>query len=110
MYTFGFSARNDRFEIESRQFKEVKEKLLFQLTNFGDPYIRVLDANYGNRGELLLEHQHAGMDLRGDYAKETLSSLVRVWKRPVAVATKVDNKSVLLRYDGKEHSMIPYKV
>jgi stage V sporulation protein R len=32
-----------------------------------------------------------------------------VWKRPVAVATKVDNKPVLLKYDGKEHSMTPYK-
>ena len=50
MYTFGFSGRNDRFEIESREFKEVKEKLLFQLTNFGNPYIRVTDANYANRG------------------------------------------------------------
>lgn len=110
MYTFGFSGRNDRYEIESREFKEVKDKLLFQLTNFGDPYIRVVDANYGNRGELLLEHLHAGMDLRGDYAKETLGALVRVWKRPVAVATKVDNKPVLLRYDGKEHSMVPYKI
>jgi stage V sporulation protein R len=50
------------------------------------------------------------MDLRGDYAKETLSSLVRVWKRPVAVSTKVENKNVLLRFDGKEHSMTPYKV
>jgi stage V sporulation protein R len=110
MYSFGFSGRNDRFEIESREFKEVKEKILFQLTNFGDPYIRVVDANYGNRGEMLLEHQHAGMDLRGDYAKETLSALVRVWKRPVAIATKVDNKPVLLRYDGKEHSVTPYKL
>jgi stage V sporulation protein R len=110
MYTFGFSARNDRFEIETREFKEVKEKMLFQLTNFGDPYIRVVDSNYGNRGELLLDHQHAGMDLRGDYAKETLAALTRVWKRPVALSTKVDNKTVLLRYDGKEHSMIPYKV
>lgn len=110
MYTFGFSGRNDRFEIESREFKEVKEKILFQLTNFGDPYIRVVDANYSNRGELLLEHQHAGMDLRGDYAKETLSALVRVWKRPVAISTKVDNKPVLLRYDGKEHSVTPYKL
>jgi stage V sporulation protein R len=110
MYTFGFSGRNDRFEIESREFKEVKEKLLFQLTNFGDPYIRVVDANYGNRGELLLDHHHAGMDLRGDYAKETLHALVRVWKRPVSVSTKVDNKPVLLRYDGKEHTITPYKV
>ena len=88
----------------------MKEKLLFQLTNFGDPFIRVLDANHTNRGELLLEHQHAGVDLRGDYAKETLISLVRMWKRPVAVTTRVDNKPVLLRYDGKEHSIIPYKV
>jgi stage V sporulation protein R len=110
MYSFGFSGRNDRYEIESREFKEVKEKMLFQLTNFGDPYIRVVDANYGNRGELLLEHQHAGMDLRGDYAKETLTALVRVWKRPALVATKVDNKAVLLRFDGKDHSMVPYKV
>ena len=110
MYTFGFSGRNDRFEIESREFKEVKEKLLFQLTNFGSPYIRVLDANYGNRGELLLEHLHGGMDLRADYARETLVALVRCWKRPVAVATKLENKSVLLRYDGKEHSTVPYKV
>jgi stage V sporulation protein R len=110
MYSFGFSGRNDRYEIESREFKEVKEKMLFQLTNFGDPYIRIVDSNYANRGELLLEHQHAGMDLRGDYAKETLSALVRVWKRPALVATKVDNKPVLLRFDGKEHSMVPYKV
>ncbi|MDI1447835.1 SpoVR family protein [Polyangium sp. 6x1] len=110
LYTFGFSGRNDRFEIESRQFRDVKEKLLFSLTNFGDPYIRVIDANHQNRGELLLEHQHGGVDLRADYARETLVSLVRCWKRPVAVATRLDNKPVLLRYDGKEHSMTPYKL
>jgi stage V sporulation protein R len=36
--------------------------------------------------------------------------MVRVWKRPVGVATRVENKPVLLRYDGKEHSTTPYKV
>ena len=44
------------------------------------------------------------------HARETLSALVRVWKRPVAVATKAENKPVLLRYDGKEHASTPYKV
>ncbi len=109
LYTFGYSGRNDRLEIESRSFREVKEKLLFALTNFGDPYIRVTDANYGNRGELLLEHQHGGTDLRADYARETLVALVRCWKRPALVATKMDGKQVMLRYDGKEHSVSPYK-
>ena len=110
LYTFGFSGRNDRYEIESREFKQVKEKMLFQLTNFGDPYIRVIDANYANRGELLLEHQHSGVDLRPDYARETLTALVRVWKRPVGIATRMENKPVLLRYDGKEHAMTPFKL
>jgi stage V sporulation protein R len=109
LYTFGYSGRNDRLEIESRSFKEVKEKLLFALTNFGDPCIRVVDANHANRGELLLEHQHGGMDLRADYARETLSALVRCWKRPALVATRMDGKQVMLRYDGKEHSVSPYK-
>ncbi|MBK6520102.1 MAG: SpoVR family protein [Polyangiaceae bacterium] len=109
LYTFGYSGRNDRFEVESRQFKEVKDKLLFQLTNFGDPYIRVIDANYANRGELLLAHEHMGADLRQDYAKETLQALVRVWKRPVALTTKLEQKTVMVRYDGSEHSVTPYR-
>ncbi len=109
LYTFGFSGRNDRFEVESRKFKDVKDKLLFQLTNSGEPVITVHDANHSNRGELLLVHEHLGMDLRQDYAKETLSALVRVWKRPVCIATKIEQKSVLLRFDGSEHSSAPYR-
>jgi stage V sporulation protein R len=110
LYTFGYSGRNERFEIESRAFREVKEKLLFQLTNFGDPVIRVIDANYQNRGELLLQHDHMGVDLRQDYAKETLAALVRVWKRPVALVTKLEGKSVQARFDGSDHTVSAYKV
>jgi stage V sporulation protein R len=104
LFSFAWSNRNERYEIESREFKQVKEKLLFQLTNGGNPFIYVEDANFENRGELLLKHDHQGMDLRQDYAKEVLRSLVRVWKRPVNVATILESKPVLLRYDGKEHS------
>ena len=72
--------------------------------------IRVIDANYANRGELMLAHDHMGVDLRQDYAKETLQALVRVWKRPVALATKLEQKAVMLRYDGSEHTVAPYRV
>ena len=104
--TFGFnySNRNERYEIESREFKQIKEKLLFQLTNAGNPFIYVEDANYDNRGELYLSHDHQGTDLQIDYAKEVLRSLQRVWKRPVNIATVVDGKPAVLRYDGTEHS------
>jgi stage V sporulation protein R len=104
LYTFNWSNRNERYEIESREFRAVKEKLLGQLTNFGNPVICVEDANFENRGELLLRHDHRGVDLRPDYAKETLAALVRVWRRPVCLATLNEGKRTLLRYDGKEHT------
>ncbi|MGF1466125.1 MAG: SpoVR family protein [Sandaracinaceae bacterium] len=109
LYSFGFNQRNDRFEIESRQFDEVKEKLLFSLTNAGQPFIRVTDSNHGNRGELLLEHDHQGVDLRLDWARDVLRCLERVWRRPVEVHTLVDGKPTLLRFDGKEHVQRPLK-
>jgi stage V sporulation protein R len=105
LFTYNWSNRNERFEIESREFRNVKEKLLAQLTNFGSPVIYVDDANFENRGELLLHHDHRGIDLRTDYAKETLVALQRVWRRPVCLATLVDNKKALLRYDGKDHTV-----
>ncbi|NIR42145.1 MAG: SpoVR family protein, partial [Actinobacteria bacterium] len=49
MYAFGYNPRNDRWEIETRQFEQVKQRLLFQLTNAGNPVIRVVDANHNNR-------------------------------------------------------------
>ena len=81
----------------------MKDKLLSQLTNFGNPYIFVEDANHQNRSELLLRHRHEGVDLRADYAREALRALFRVWKRPVVIATVVDERPVHLCYDGKEH-------
>ena len=104
LYTFGYNEKRDRWEIEGRKFRDVKEKLLFALTNAGQPFIDVIDKNHENRGELLIRHQHQGVDLRMDYAREVLTSLHRVWKRPVELHTIIDSKPSLLRFDGKEHA------
>jgi stage V sporulation protein R len=104
LFSFSWSNRNERYEIVSREFKQIKDKLLFQLTNAGNPFIYVEDGNFENRGELLLRHEHQGVDLRADYAKETLRALVRVWKRPVSVSTFSEGKPTVIRYDGREHT------
>jgi stage V sporulation protein R len=103
-YSFLFSERSGNWEIESREFKKVKEKLLFRLTNFGQPFIFVQDGNFENRGELLLRHRHEGIDLRIDHARDTLQNLCRVWKRPVNLLTRIDGKGKILRFDGRDHS------
>ncbi len=107
MFTYAWSNRNDRFEIDTREFKAIKEKLLFKLTNFGQPFIYVEDGNYENRGELYLKHDHQGVDLDLEKARETLRCLFRVWKRPTAISTTLDGRPSTLRYDGKDHTTRP---
>merc|ERR1711916_189411 len=92
LYSFGFNGKADRWEGESRAFQDVKEKLLFQLTNAGNPIISVTDSNHRNRGELLLYHDHQGVDLRKDYAEAVLTSLQRIWRRPVELETRLEEK------------------
>ncbi len=88
--------------ISSRDFERIKQIILGNLTNVGAPVIRILDGNYGNRGELLLTHQHEGVDLKWDFARETLVNVHRLWKRPVHVETVKEEKKTRLSFDGKE--------
>lgn len=107
LFVFDFNDKKNTWEIATREFKKVKDKLLQQLTNFGHPVIDVVDANFGNRGELVLSHRHDGMDLDPGYARKTLENLQRLWRRPVGVVTRVDDKQVLLRHDGEGFSEEP---
>ncbi len=63
-----------------------------------------MDGNFENRGELLLAHKHDGLDLKRDYARETLRNLQSLWRRPVNLVTKVEGKGVILRFDGQDHT------
>ena len=102
LFSFGYNPRHRRYEIESRQFADVKRKLLTQLTNNGHPRIRVLDGNHENRGELLLEHEHEGVDLDPGYTQEVLTNVHGLWGRPVGLLTRADDKPLLARFDGSE--------
>ncbi len=103
LFAFNYNKGSSQYEISSREFKEIKSKLLFSLTNFGQPFIYVGDANYGNRGEILLLHKHEGIDLKENYAKEVLKNMFQIWKRPVLVETKVGDKLKIYSFDGKDH-------
>jgi stage V sporulation protein R len=104
LFVFNFNEKKNNWEIATREFRKVKNKLLQQLTNFGQPVIDVVDANYENKGELVLAHKHDGMDLDPTYARETLRNLQAIWRRPVGIITRADSKPVLQRHDGKEFS------
>ena len=96
--------QND-FEIASREFQEVKTQLLNALTNHGRPFIFVKDGNYRNRGELYLLHQYEGIELKQDYAQDTLANLQKLWRRPVHIETAIDDKPSILSFDGTSHEV-----
>jgi stage V sporulation protein R len=104
MFSFGYNRQNRRYEIESRQFDDVKKKMLMQLTNMGQPRIRLIDANSGNKGHLLLEHLHAGVDLDPAYTREVLTNMYSIWTRPVFIKTRdaEKNRPIIASFDGSE--------
>ncbi|MBW2701411.1 MAG: SpoVR family protein [Deltaproteobacteria bacterium] len=104
MFGYDYNPRAHHWEITTRNYKEIKNKLLFQLTNFGQPIIEVVDSNHANRGELLLLHRHEGVDIKLDWAQSTMEALYRIWTRPVLLQTIVGEKVTVLRHDGTEHT------
>jgi stage V sporulation protein R len=81
-FSFSLNERTGNYEIDSREFHQVKHKILFQLTNFG----RALHLRRGRQPRqprrALLRHRHEGVDLQADHARATLVALHRIWRRP----------------------------
>lgn len=105
LFKFGYNEYTEHYEIESRQFEQIKQQLLFSLTNMGRPIIFVKDGNYKNRGELFLEHRFNGPELKLSYAKDTLENMYRLWRRPVNLQTVIGENVTLLRWDETGYSV-----
>jgi stage V sporulation protein R len=99
-FTTKYDARTKRWEIDSREFGDVKRQLIQMVHSRGTPRISVVDANANNRGELLLAHDHEGLDIQLDWADPVLGNLATLWGRPVHLDTQVDNKPLRLTHDG----------
>jgi len=102
LFTYKYNPRSGRMEIDSRDFQAIKQKLLTQLTNFGSPLIQVEDSNFKNRKELLLKHVHGGVDLDMQFADATMRNLYALWKRPINLATIIEEKETVFNFDGNE--------
>lgn len=103
LFTYKYNDVTGMYEISDREFNAIKQKLLFQLTNFGQPIIHVVDGNYKNRSELYLMHSHEGIDLDVNYARDTIQNIYQIWKRTVHLETRLNDKGKLFTFDGKDH-------
>jgi stage V sporulation protein R len=102
LYQYRRDPHTGQLRIVSRDYKRIKEALLYRLTNMGQPYIYVVDANYRNAGELFLAQKHNGLDIEIKYAVETLKSLHHIWSRPVHLQARIDEDMMLFSFDGRQ--------
>jgi stage V sporulation protein R len=105
LFSFAYNENSGDYEIASREFQDIKKQLLQNLTNHGRPFIAVKDGNYRNRGELYLKHDFQGVELKQDYARDTLANLQKLWSRPVHIETVIDDKPAVISFDGRSHEI-----
>jgi stage V sporulation protein R len=100
LYHYRYDPATGRMVAVNRDFQQIKQRMLFMLTNHGQPYIYVVDGNYANRGELYLAHKHLGVDLDMKYAHECLKNLQQIWRRPVHLHARIDDDMMLFSCSG----------
>lgn len=104
MFVYKLDPQTGKFIADTKDFDAIKKQLLFAMSNFGQPIIWVENANFENRGELLLKHLHEGQDLQPQYMDETMRNLYRIWKRPVCIMTKMNDDEKIFKFDGQNFS------
>jgi stage V sporulation protein R len=92
------------WKITDKNWEDVRDGLVNNLTNCSFPYIVVEDGDYNKQGELYLKHCYEGVELDVYYMEKTFPHLFRIWGRPVHLETVLDNKAVLHSYNGDKHS------
>jgi stage V sporulation protein R len=101
-FTTKYDRKVGEWVIDSREFEDVKAQLLSMVAAKGTPRVYAVDANFGNRGELLLNHAHDGLDIQLDWAARTLINLAAVWGRAVHLDTQLDGQPIRVSCDGAE--------
>jgi stage V sporulation protein R len=90
--------------VVEKDWEKVRDTLLASMTNFGQPYIVIDDADYNRNRELFLRHCFEAQELDLSYAEKTLRQVQSLWGRAVHLETVTDEKKTLLSYDGSTSS------
>lgn len=99
-----YKREGDQWVIVEKDWEKIRDMLVASLTNFGVPYIVVEDGDYRRNRELYLKHSYEGQELDIKYAERTLQAVCDLWGRPVHLETILDDRKLLISYDGQRHT------
>ncbi|MHB8990048.1 MAG: SpoVR family protein [Chloroflexota bacterium] len=99
-----YKREGDQWVIVEKDWQRIRDMLVASMTNFGVPYIVVEDGDHRRNRELYLRHSYEGQELDIKYAERTLQAVFDLWGRPVHVETVVEDRKLLISYDGQRHT------
>lgn len=89
------------YKISNRQYEEIKNKLLFQLTNHGRPRIEITDYSTDKYGSLILQHKtDHQLTLDQEDTKTIVANIQKLWKKPVKLKSFTGHHKVTYENDG----------
>jgi stage V sporulation protein R len=94
---------DEEWTVSEKRWERVRDQMVANLTNFGFPYIEVVDGDYDRNRELYLRHRFEGVELDLKYARKVLEHVYKLWGRPVHLETRVEEESLVLHFDGQDH-------
>ena len=92
---FNFRKVGAHWQVTDIDWKKVRDNLVRQLVNGGNPRIVVLEGDYDGKGGLFLKHRHEGVDLDIVYLEKTLTLVQFLWGKPAVLETVVDTQKVI---------------
>jgi stage V sporulation protein R len=94
---------DEEWTVTDKKWEKVRDQLVANMTNFGFPYIEVLDGDYDRNRELYLMHRFEGVEMDLKYARKTLEYVYKLWGRDVHLETVVDDEPLVMHFNGSEH-------
>ena len=97
MFVYGKNTRSGRSEVSDRDWRQVKQRLLGDLSWGGMPQIALVGVDRDGDGALELEHRHDGRDLQLAQASASLERLAALWSGPVHLRTQEEGQGRLIK-------------
>ena len=94
---------DEEWTVTEKKWERVRDALVASMTNFGFPYIEVIEDDYDGNRELFMKHRYEGIELDIKYARKVLEYVHKLWGREVHLETNIDNETTVLHFDGEEH-------
>lgn len=94
-----------KYLIRERDPAVIRQILKHSFALHGVMPIRIKNADFNDSQQLYLEHQFFGQEIRPDHRNGTLENIFFLWGRQVLLETVVNEKTVVCRFNGKEHKV-----